>query len=265
VFTFFLISVGHTTMILTNRNVDRLEIVRVEGGQQFVGDKGSITVWVKNRSAIPARRVLAALSPTVSKFKVPDLLQSSAFAGLDPLELRAFEAPWTPERRGPQKIPRALIASTFPFGMLRAWREFKSPLMMTVFAKPLRILPLPLTPQGSGAQMETDTYREHRSMRPGDSLRRIDWRVSSRSSELTVKSFETGQRQEQIALRWEQLREFTNLEDKISQMTAWVLDAASLGLPYSLKVGSQIVESAQGKPHRDRCLELLALLESEPS
>ena len=50
----------------------------------------------------------------------------------------------------------------------------------------------------------------------------------------------------------------TDLEGRISRLTAWVLQADRLGLDYGLRIGTRTVAPAQGEAHKRACLEVLA-------
>ncbi len=51
-------------------------------------------------------------------------------------------------------------------------------------------------------------------------------------------------------------------EDKLSILAAWILRAERRGIPYSLELPGAALPADMGEPHRDACLELLALFPS---
>jgi uncharacterized protein (DUF58 family) len=51
----------------------------------------------------------------------------------------------------------------------------------------------------------------------------------------------------------------SNLEARLSRLTAWVLMADRLGMDYGLRVPGREIAPDQGAAHRARCLEVLAL------
>ncbi len=55
----------------------------------------------------------------------------------------------------------------------------------------------------------------------------------------------------------------TEVETRLSILTAWVLLADHRQLPYSLSIPGGNVTGSLGVEHRNRCLELLALYKHE--
>ena len=53
------------------------------------------------------------------------------------------------------------------------------------------------------------------------------------------------------------------VEERLSQLARWVLDAHAAGLAYGLRLPGATMELAAGEAQRDRCLEALALFERE--
>jgi uncharacterized protein (DUF58 family) len=51
----------------------------------------------------------------------------------------------------------------------------------------------------------------------------------------------------------------SDIEARLSRLTAWVLMADRLGLDYGLRVPGREIAPDQGAAHRARCLEALAL------
>jgi uncharacterized protein (DUF58 family) len=50
-----------------------------------------------------------------------------------------------------------------------------------------------------------------------------------------------------------------DVEQRLSRLTWWVLEAERAQLPYGLKLPGKTIAPASGKQHRDACLEALAL------
>ena len=65
-------------------------------------------------------------------------------------------------------------------------------------------------------------------------------------------------RQEACELNW-YLMGSGDTEEKLSILTAWILRAERLGIPYSLEMPGAALPAGLGQEHRDTCLEILAL------
>jgi uncharacterized protein (DUF58 family) len=102
-------------------------------------------------------------------------------------------------------------------------------------------------------------------MRPyhrGDSPRHIAWKVAARDQGLHTKQF-TGRAEIELWLDWAQLPPQMGVEERLSHLARWVLDAHAAGLTYGLRVLGATLEMAAGEAQRDRCLEALALYNSD--
>ena len=53
-----------------------------------------------------------------------------------------------------------------------------------------------------------------------------------------------------------------DVEQRLSQLARWILDADEQGQPYGLHLPGNDIPAGQGELHRHRCLEALALFPS---
>jgi uncharacterized protein (DUF58 family) len=53
------------------------------------------------------------------------------------------------------------------------------------------------------------------------------------------------------------------VEEKLSRLARWVLDAHAAGLSFGLRIPGRTVDIATGEMQREHCLEALALFEIE--
>jgi uncharacterized protein (DUF58 family) len=165
-------------------------------------------------------------------------------------------------RRGWRQLPRVCIASRAPFGIFRAWCRVPVSTRTLVYPHPDGVQPLPAgvsesrEEHGHGGRGRDD-FAGLREYRRGDSPRHIHWKAAARSQVLPVKQFE-GARTADVMLSLADARA-TGLEKRLSQMSAWVLEAESRGLHYGLDLGSTRLAPSCGPAHQDHCLRCLAL------
>ena len=62
----------------------------------------------------------------------------------------------------------------------------------------------------------------------------------------------------ELSLEWDQLPAGWDVEQRLSRMTRWVLDADALGVRYAMRLPGVPVPPDAGPAHRAHCLELLA-------
>ena len=100
-------------------------------------------------------------------------------------------------------------------------------------------------------------FSQHRQYLPGDNLRRIDWRVSSRLSAKYVREFGCDSGDEARLFRWSDIGR-VDAEKKLSQLCYWVLEAHDDGVEYALELPNVRTQLAGGSRHLNHCLGILA-------
>ena len=102
-----------------------------------------------------------------------------------------------------------------------------------------------------------EEFQYLRNYRVGDSPRRISWRAYARGRGLLTKQFGAESAGE-ITLDLDAAPE-RDLEDKLSRLARWVLDAESMKIAYGLRLGKEKILPSLGDYHSKQCLERLAL------
>jgi uncharacterized protein (DUF58 family) len=169
--------------------------------------------------------------------------------------------------RGWMRAPRVRLATRFPLGLFRAWSYWQPDLAVLAYPAPeTGAPPLPMSGasrgDGRGAAGQDD-FAGVRSYQPGDTLRQLAWRQIARldpelGGQLATKHFEGGAA-EQLVLDFAQLPPQLGLEQRLSRMARWVLDAEQRALPYAFHLGAESYDAALGAAHQAACLRSLAL------
>ncbi|MDR0578135.1 MAG: DUF58 domain-containing protein [Candidatus Accumulibacter sp.] len=251
---FLLAGLGLVAMVHTFRNLLGLSITPGRAEPVFAGETAHFTLHVEN-SWKHARRALELAigeNPPVA-LDVP--------AG----ERASVVVPCAAARRGRLDPGRVTLASRYPLGLFRAWSYPHPPLSCLVYPKPLAA---PLPPASSG--MEASGRRGHsgqedfsglRERQPNDSPRHIAWKAAARGIEhapLLVKQFDGGAAEE-LWLDWRMTARLPDVETRLSLLTGWVLAAERERIRYGLRLPNRAIAPDCGPPHRDACLEALAL------
>lgn len=163
------------------------------------------------------------------------------------------------EQRGERVVTDLMLVSVWPLGLWRARRPLPA-MKAIVYPRPAGELPLPTgNPQPAHRQAATDDFQGLRGYAPGDSPRRINWRVFSRRDELAINCFDGDAGGEALWLSWEQTA--GDGEARLGQLAAWLLAAEHAGREYGLRLPGQSLPPARSRSHRDRCLQRLALFD----
>lgn len=172
---------------------------------------------------------------------------------------------YTPTQRGYNSLPLISAQTRFPMGAFRVWTLWRPAAQVLAYPRPETPAPaLPLhaqsSPAGAHARMHTHVSDQAEGLRPyrrGDSLKQIAWKATAHSGTLVSRDRTPPQR----APLWLDLEHtgLPNLEERLSRLAAWVLQAESLTLDYGLVLPGQRIAPGHGTVHQRRCLSALAL------
>jgi uncharacterized protein (DUF58 family) len=246
----FLVSIPHTLINLTGVTV------RVESAKPaFAGDEICLPVEIINNSRATRYGIEAVLPDADKTRERVDCIPRESAARLT---LR-----FASHHRGEHKIGKLDLTSCYPLGFVRASKRFVSNQTYLVYPKPAGNPRLPTNrsrfadswvQQGIG---HGDDFAGVRAYVPGESQRHIDWKAVARGRPLMTKQFaaETGGA---VYLDFFELR-FDNLEEKLSQLTLWVIEAERVRQPYGLRLPGIEISPALGRMHFRYCLRVLSL------
>ena len=253
VLTFLLTSVGITAMLHTFRNMAGLRIAAGKSAPVFAGETARFALAISNPTT--TARYSLALARDKNDPDIVDVPAQSTVTAI---------ATMPTEKRGRLQPGRLTLYTHFPVGIYRAWSYVNLDTHCLVYPRPAAPgLPLPTvkasSAEGAGQGQGHDDFAGLRQYHPGDSPRHIAWKSAAREQVLLTKQF-TGRAAAELWLSLDLLPSSMGLEEKLSRLTRWVLDAHAGGLAYGLKLPNATINLGSGEAHRDRCLEALALL-----
>ncbi len=257
--TFLLAGSGSVSMHVTHRTLRGLTLHLKPLQPAFAAQAAALEVVLTNpgqaRHGIGLRLDTHDDAGTVW-VDVPAAAQSVATATL------------LPTRRGLQALPPMIIETRFPLGLFRAWSVWRPASKLLVYPKPeVPAAALPgarPTHAGSADGALRSDGGETSGVRPyrrGDPLNRVVWRKAAKTfnsgGELVSRDVSTPARW-QLWLDWQACGPMAP-EDRLSRLTAWVLDGQTQGADYGLRLPGREIPLARGDAHRRACLEALAL------
>jgi uncharacterized protein (DUF58 family) len=157
------------------------------------------------------------------------------------------------------------FASCYPLGIFRAWSPLRFDSKVLVYPQPSRIS-TPFPP-GSGSQSSGQRHLDHtgrdefngvRAYQRGDAWRQIHWKAYAKGQGLYSKEYATETGGSQLWLDFASAPG-NNLEERLSQLCRWLIDAESAGLSYGLALPGGNIAPDSGDQHLAACLEALAL------
>jgi len=249
--TFLLAGLGLVCMHHTHANLAQLRLISAQGDAVFAGESAQLTLVLDN----PARMARWSL---VLGFRnlPPELPQDVPAAGRSTVRVNL------PTRQRGWLRPGVVELSTeFPLGLFHAWTLFRPASRVLVYPSPAPPGSPPPTAVSQSApegrvHAGNDEFAGLRPYQPGDTLRAIHWKSLPRTGRPMVKQF-VDHREHSQWLDWEAAAGDT--EARLSQLTRWVIDAETAGLPYGLRLPNRAFGPSNGPAHREACLEALAL------
>jgi uncharacterized protein (DUF58 family) len=254
VLTFLLGALGVNAMVYTFRNLVNLRITGGRARPVFAGDTAQFTVHLENAGDMDRYAIGLTHDRNNASFVNVKARSTASVAA-------AIPAP----RRGIFKPGRLRLFTRFPLGLYYAWAYLELDMHCIVYPRPAPPgLPLPPAAASTGAGTQHGRGQEDfaglRQYHVGDSPRHIAWKAAARDQGLLTKQF-AGRAETELWLDWTQVPSRMGVEERLSHMARWVLDAHAAGLSYGLRLPGETVEMAAGEAQRDRCLEALALFD----
>lgn len=164
--------------------------------------------------------------------------------------------------RGWLKLPRILLKSYFPLGLIHAWAYIDLDHRALIFPRPIASDQPPLG-AGQGDEgiyisaQSGDEFQGFQNYQPGSPLSQIAWKQYARGAGLHLKDYRALQ-SEHFWLDWQALN-VSDTEMALSHMSYWVNYFADNNIEFGLRLPSITIERGAGDVHRLNALTALAL------
>ena len=251
--TFLLAGMGSVSMLHTFRNLVRLSISPGKVEPVFAGDTAHFALVFAN-SGMPRFAVGAKLARNPASEPV--------FTDVNANGSTTLNFPLRAPTRGRLRCDRVEIFTEYPTGLFHAWSYIEFGTRCLVYPKPdpgAGALPMDARAVGQGniPVRGDEEFQSLRAYKPGDTPRQIAWKALARGQGLLVKEFGATASAD-LWLDFDSLQGFP-VEQRLSRLTWWVMEAERAPVPYGLKLPNRAVRPLTGARHRDECLEALAL------
>ena len=246
----FLVSIPHTLI-----NLAGVRVALESAQPAFAGQEVSLPVEISNSSRATRHGIELALSGSNRDRERIDYIPADKAARMT---LR-FPA----RRRGEHEVGALRLTSVYPLGFIRVSKKFASDQTYIVYPKPEGDPQLPSNGTSiPRSRLETeigegDDFAGVRAYVPGESQRHIDWKAVARGQPLMIKQF-AAETEGVVHLDFSALR-FANVEERLSQLALWVIEAERARRPYGLRVPGTEIPPAVGQVHFHQCLRALSL------
>lgn len=191
---------------------------------------------------------------------------------LAPKQTTTLHTTVTMPSRGRHTLPKAVVATRFPFGLFVKRRDMAAPPEVTVYPKlhPVRVEAgtrhRPGTGEASGRISRVGEFFGMREYRDGDDPRRIDWRTVARGQRPAVRDYEALGDDERVLDLPTGVTGDARFEREVSRVASLaVAHLQEPGVAVGLRYGGELVlEPASGAHARHALLEALARVGERP-
>ncbi|MCF8179259.1 MAG: DUF58 domain-containing protein [Sulfuritalea sp.] len=251
---FLLTGLGLVGILHTFRNLVMLSIKPGRSAPVFAGETAQFDLVLGNQRA-DARTCLRLFIADEDPIEIDIGPSASTIATVG---TAAKKRGWLP-------LPRVTIETTWPLGLVRAWSYVVPELNCLVYPKPSSVAP-PLPWHGESARGTSkdgrgkDDFSGLRSHQISDPPRHVAWKAVARQQDgpLLTKLF-SGAAAQELWLDWDTLPDTIDLEQRLSILTRWMLDADSAGLAWGLRTPSIRLNPDNGPAQLATGLRALAL------
>lgn len=246
----FLVSIPHTLINLTDVKIT-LESIQ----PTFVGQEVSLPLEIMNDSRATRHGIELGLPESEGERQRIDYIPAEKAARIT---LR-FPA----QQRGEHKIGTLCLTSAYPLGFVRFLKKCSFSQSYIVYPKPSgdARLPSSFAQQHDGRPLtelgEGDDFAGVRAYIHGESQRHIDWKAVARGQPLMTKQF-APEAEGVVQLDFSALH-FPDVEEKLSQLALWVIEAERARRPYRLRLPGVEFPPAVGQLHFHECMRALSL------
>ncbi len=259
--TFLLAALAILSMFETQKSLQgiRLQSARAKG--IFAGETAQVPLQLVLPRP-PALPLQLSLSYNEGHF------QQIKLYGKDQAELIV---PVKGQKRGYLKLPVMTLATTFPFGLFRAWSHFKLSNQTVVYPEPQACEQLFFESHNSSTNSDvisatktgSDDFAGLDKFVYGQSLKKVHWKAVAKHQQWYSKQYLKQQNDHKILLDIEQLSAVPGFEKKLSCLCYLLLQAQAGGYEYALKLYQQQSDMNYGDKHLQNCLQMLALVDSK--
>ena len=246
---FLLASIFFITILHTFKTLSGLTLQQGQSHSVFAGEAATFAIHINNPSATERDNVSISL-------------ENTAVMTLKPRTVTTVNLTSITRQRGWHTAGKVTIASTYPLGLFRAWSPIRFDLNVLVYPKPA-LLAQPF-PETASAHAEHGTGRNSgddffglQSYQRGDAIKNIHWKTFAKGLGVFSKQY-GGDSSAEIWLDYE-LTSGYDVEQRLSQLCRWVIDAEQLGIRYGLALAGLKLAPDNGAVHYRKCLEALAL------
>jgi uncharacterized protein (DUF58 family) len=257
--------------VLSENMVQRARVSRRATSALHAGSRGALAIELRNHS--PRGDMISVSVEDDDREQVEDHCEPVFAVAVPGGSAATLHTTVTMQRRGLQPLPKAVVATRFPFGLFVKRMDLLTDERVLVYPRVFPIdpdaLPFARTGEGEalGARSRAGEFHGLAEYRPGEELRRIHWPATARLGRPVVQEFEArGEAELMLELGPGRTGDeaFERAVERVASEALALLRAGRVAI--GLRHGDErAIEPGVGPAHERRLLEFLALVGDPPS
>ena len=249
---FYLVSVWLISFHVTFAHISGLQVRLLEVTMTEAGTPAWVTLQLKSESRQPRRQLLFEFEQVADKKDKSE---------------QTIRLPVQTYNRGPLELPRLIIKTVYPLGIMRAWSYVYFARKTWVYPKPeafdwqvqYSVASSEDLPIGGQYRQGQDDFERLDNYLEGESLARVSWGHVARGQGMFTKHFAD-------PVGHEQTLDYADMpgahhEQKLAQLAHGALTLGQLGVPFQMRLPNDTPTSAavgDGETFAQACLLRLA-------
>lgn len=229
---FFLVGVAGASSIYGIFNLYHLNLKLLSYERFFAQTPSFYTLSLINNSANSAYDI------TLTSQEIKEYVKS-----IKAQESVNLKIPISFAKRGLEKLPKITLSSLFPLPHERKYKEIMLQQSLLVYAQPKGVSLFSIYNKDNSLNGEMDEFDGIRDFIQGESISAIHWASLAKDEKLKSKTFLYEEEKKILHFSYEKLK--GESEQRLSQLTLWVLECEKHHLEFSLEIDANLLDSKE--------------------
>jgi uncharacterized protein (DUF58 family) len=240
---FFLVAIAGASSIFGMLNLYYIQVKLLSYERFFADTSSTYKLLVTNESDNPAYDISLTCSEKTQHIKA-----------IEPHNAQTVSLEVKFSKRGEVDLPKIKIHSLFPLPHELKYKTVELDKKVLVYAKPAGIPLLKFYNKNNSVNGEVDEFEGIKKFNQGDNLSYIHWASLAKNDVMMSKNFIYEEESKKLRFSFKNLS--GDDEQRLSQLTLWVIECEQYGFDFSIDLDGDILDSK--KMSTDEILESIA-------
>jgi uncharacterized protein (DUF58 family) len=229
---FFLVGVAGASSLYGIANISSIKIKLLSRERFFASTPASYTLCIINDSTSSVYDITLKSEEATKHIKVIKAQENT---------LLKFTTSF--HKRGNAKLPSTTVSSLFPLPHERKYKEINLKEHLFVYAQPKGSSLFSIYNKDNSLNGEIDEFDGIRDFIQGENISYIHWASLAKDEKFKSKTFLYEDEQKTLHFSYDKLT--GESEDRLSQLTLWVLECEKHHLDFTLEVSTKLLDSKE--------------------